>query len=212
MSAASNPDCFALLDDAAPGGRSRLLTGHVRTLRCVAFDAWPALLQEMQEALAQGLYAVALCSYELGHHIAGIAPRDAGVPLAQVLLFRQCEHLDSAAVAAWLAGRAGNNAAGLAGIEANVTETKFAAAIARIRDYIAAGDTYQVNYTYRLRFDTFGAPCALYGRLRARQPVPYGALVLADDGTAVLSLSPELFVRRTGNTLTAQPMKGTAPA
>ncbi len=213
--AAMDSGCFALLDDAAAGGRSRLLTGHVRTLRCTAFDAWPALLHDMEEALAQGLYAVALCSYELGHHIAGIAPREAGVPLAQVLLFRQCEHLDGAAVAQWLARRepqGGAGVAGLAGIHANVTEAEFTAAIDRIRDYIAAGDTYQVNYTYRLRFDAFGTPCALYQRLRARQPVPYGALVMADDGTAVLSLSPELFVRREGGTLTAQPMKGTAPA
>jgi para-aminobenzoate synthetase/4-amino-4-deoxychorismate lyase len=207
-----NPDCFALLDDAAAGGRSRLLTGHVRTLRCASFDAWPALLRDMEAALAQGLYAVTLLSYELGHHIVGIPPREAGVPLARVLLFRQCEHLDGEAVAQWLAERAGSGIAGLAGIHANVTETEFTAAIAQVREYIAAGDTYQVNYTYRLRFDAFGTPCALYQRLRARQPVPYGALVLADDGTAVLSLSPELFVRRTGNTLTAQPMKGTAPA
>jgi para-aminobenzoate synthetase/4-amino-4-deoxychorismate lyase len=205
-------DCFALLDDAAAGGRSRLLTGHVRTLRCTAFDTWPALLGEMEEALAGGLYAVILCSYELGHHIVGIPPRDGGVPLAQVLLFRRCEHLDGEAVARWLAERSGDGVAGLADIRANVAETQFTQAIARIRDYIAAGDTYQVNYTYRLRFDAFGDPCALYQRLRARQPVPYGALVLADDGTAVLSLSPELFVRRAGDILTAQPMKGTAPA
>ncbi|WP_338769121.1 aminodeoxychorismate synthase component I [Massilia sp. METH4] len=207
-----NPDCFALLDDAAAGGRSRLLTDHVRTLRCASFDTWPALLADMEAALAQGYYAVVLCSYELGHHIVGIPPRDAGVPLARVLLFRDCAHLDGEAVARWLAERAGDGVAGLADIGPNVTETQFTQAIGQIREYIAAGDTYQVNYTYRLRFDAFGAPCALYQRLRARQPVPYGALVLADDGTATLSLSPELFVRRDGDMLTAQPMKGTAPA
>jgi para-aminobenzoate synthetase/4-amino-4-deoxychorismate lyase len=42
--------------------------------------------------------------------------------------------------------------------------------------------------------------------------VPYGALVALDDGSAVLSLSPELFVRHQAGTLTARPMKGTAPA
>jgi para-aminobenzoate synthetase/4-amino-4-deoxychorismate lyase len=84
--------------------------------------------------------------------------------------------------------------------------------LARIHDYIAAGDTYQVNYTYRLRFDAFGAPAALYARLRARQPVPYGALLTLPDGGALLSLSPELFVRHAQGELTARPMKGTAPA
>jgi para-aminobenzoate synthetase/4-amino-4-deoxychorismate lyase len=111
-----HPDCFALLDDAAAGGRSRLLTGHVRTLRCTSFDTWPALLRDMEAALAEGLHAVALCSYELGHHIVGIPPREAGVPLARVLLFRQCDHLDGAAVTQWLKARAGDGMAGLAGI------------------------------------------------------------------------------------------------
>jgi para-aminobenzoate synthetase/4-amino-4-deoxychorismate lyase len=53
---------------------------------------------------------------------------------------------------------------------------------------------------------------ALYQRLRARQPVPYGALVMLPDGGALLSLSPELFVRHEGGALLARPMKGTAPA
>jgi para-aminobenzoate synthetase/4-amino-4-deoxychorismate lyase len=42
--------------------------------------------------------------------------------------------------------------------------------------------------------------------------VPYGALIALDDGSAVLSLSPELFVRHEDGVLTARPMKGTAPA
>ena len=63
-----------------------------------------------------------------------------------------------------------------------------------------------------MRFDAFGSPPALYARLRARQPVPYGALVMLPDGGALLSLSPELFVRNAQGELTARPMKGTAPA
>ena len=98
-------------------------------------------------------------------------------------------------------------------MRANVDEAEFTRALNRIHDYIAAGDTYQVNYTYRLRFDAFGSLHALYARLRARQPVPYGALVApARTASAVLSLSPELFVRHTGGELVTRPMKGTAPA
>lgn len=171
----------------------------------------------MEQALARGLHAVPVLSYELGHHIVGVKPRAAapGAPaLAQVLLFERCDQMSQAEVAAWLAAQAGPDAgpAGVAGIRANVSEAQFVDAIQRIRDYIAAGDTYQVNYTYRLHFDAFGSPFALYQRLRARQPVPYGALIGFDDGRAVLSLSPELFVRKEGDTLTARPMKGTAPA
>ncbi len=217
---------FALLDDASvdpatgAGRLSRLYTGHHATLACRDFAGWPGVLAGMEQALARGLHAVPVLSYELGQHIVGVAPRAAtpgagsAPPLAQVLLFERCEELTQQEVAAWLAARAADGAAeaGVAGIRANVTEAQFVDAIERIRDYIAAGDTYQVNYTYRLHFDAFGSLFALYQRLRARQPVPYGALIGFEDGRAVLSLSPELFVRREGDVLTARPMKGTAPA
>src|SRR5690606_11051865 len=65
---------------------------------------------------------------------------------------------------------------------------------------------------WRLRFDAYGSPLALYRRLRARQPVPYAALIALPDGRSVLSLSPELFVRHEQGRLLARPMKGTAPA
>jgi len=171
----------------------------------------------MEQALARGLHAVPVLSYELGHHIVGVAPRAAAAdapPLAQVLLFERCDELSQTEVADWLAAQAeaDTGPAGVADIRANVSEAQFVDAIQRIRDYIAAGDTYQVNYTYRLHFDAFGSLFAIYQRLRARQPVPYGALIGFDDGRAVLSLSPELFVRKEGDVLTARPMKGTAPA
>lgn len=229
-----NAEVFALLDDASDpsGARSRLYTGHLGTLRCDDGAAWPGLLERMQRALARGQYAVALCSYELGGQLLEVgARRPAHGPLAQILLFERCQPLTAAEVAAWLATRpeaeadgvadadTGTGAdrddggpAGVARVSATVDEAAFTRALARIHAYIEAGDTYQVNYTYRLRFDAFGAPAALYARLRARQPVPYGALVALEDGGALLSLSPELFVRHQRGELTARPMKGTAPA
>jgi para-aminobenzoate synthetase/4-amino-4-deoxychorismate lyase len=221
-----NAEVFALLDDASPegaqagGANSRLYTGHTGTLRCDDIGAWPQMLERMRTALARGEYAVTVLRYELGGELLGIAPGDAPVPahaaqpLAQILLFSDCAQLSAAEVGEWLAARSFpiERPAGVAGIHANITQDAFSAALARIRDYIEAGHTYQVNYTYRLRFDAFGGIHALYARLRGRQPVPYGALVGLDDGTAILSLSPELFVRHTDGVLTARPMKGTAPA
>lgn len=215
-------ECFALLDDASPlldgattvTTTSRLYTDHVATLRCNAIGDWPQVLDTMQAALARGEYAVTLCSYELGEQLLGIAATAPAAPLAQVLLFRRCELKTAAEVGDWLAAHSFpiERPAGIANVRANVDQPAFDAALARIHAYIEAGDTYQVNYTMRLRFDAFGAIHALYARLRARQPVPYGALVQLDDGSAVLSLSPELFVRHAGGLLTARPMKGTAPA
>ncbi|NGZ83443.1 chorismate-binding protein [Duganella aceris] len=222
-----NTEVFALLDDASPEGaqpgttRSRLYTGHTGTLRCDDIGAWPQLLQQMQAALARGEHAVTVLSYELGNALLGIAAPDAASataptapPLAQVLLFSHCAQLSAIQVGDWLAARSFpiDRPAGVAGIRANVTQDVFSAALARIHDYIERGHTYQVNYTYRLRFDAFGGIHALYARLRGRQPVPYGALIALDDGTAILSLSPELFVRHEHGVLTARPMKGTAQA
>jgi para-aminobenzoate synthetase/4-amino-4-deoxychorismate lyase len=216
-------EVFALLDDASPeasqaGSRSRLYTGHTATLRCDDIAAWPQVLAQMQAALARGEYAVSVCSYELGEQLLALGPAQTlttrSVPLAQILLFNCCTLLTAAEVADWLAARSFpiDRPAGIANIRANIDQEAFSAALARIHDYIAAGDTYQVNCTYRLRFDAFGGIHALYARLRGRQPVPYGALIGLEDGGAVLSLSPELFVRHAGGVLTARPMKGTAPA
>ena len=213
---------FALLDDASADGHaqalSRLYSGHAGTLACIDAAGWDEVLREMEAALRRGLYAVPVLTYELGAHLLGIHARPLDTPLAQVLLFERCERMTAEQAARWVATRAGagtavdTSAAGIAGVQANVDETRFVDAIGRIRDYIAAGDTYQVNYTYRLRFDAFGSIFALYQRLRARQPVPYGALIGLPDGGAVLSFSPELFVRHEAGTLLARPMKGTAPA
>ncbi|MYM33044.1 aminodeoxychorismate synthase component I [Duganella sp. FT94W] len=220
-----NTEVFALLDDASPeatltGGRSRLYTEHAGTLRCDDIAQWPQLLEQMQAALARGEYAVTVCTYELGEALLEAAPPRAvppgqtPAPLARILLFRRCALLSAAEVGDWLAARSFpiERPAGVANIRANIDQQAFSGALARIHDYIAAGDTYQVNYTYRLRFDAFGGIHALYARLRGRQPVPYGALIALDDGSAVLSLSPELFVRHEDGELTARPMKGTAPA
>ena len=210
--------CFALLDDASASdpaeARSRLYTGLAGALACTDAGKWPQLLDDMQDALGRGLHAVALLTYELGGHLLGTGAHEVAGPLAQVLLFERCEHLSKPQVAAWLAAQTvdGEGPAGIGAVRADIDEAQFTEALARIHALIEAGDTYQVNYTYRLRFDAFGSLAALFERLRARQPVPYGAMIALPGGDAVLSLSPELFVRHAGGELLARPMKGTAPA
>lgn len=100
--------------------------------------------------------------------------------------------------------------AGVGGVRASIGQEAYAAAIERIKELIFAGDCYQVNFTFPLDFEWFGSPAALYARLRQRQPVRYGGFV-GDDTSALVSLSPELFLERVGNRLITRPMKGTAP-
>ncbi len=203
--------CFALLDDCNATEQaplSRLYTGYCRALSCSLAEQLPALLAEVESS---ALHAVILLSYELGAAMQQIVPHGDG-PLAHVLLFDTCQHLSGDAVAHWLASHDDAQPSGIANLQPTLDGAGFDQAIAQIHAYIAAGDAYQINFTYRLRFEAYGAPIALYQRLRARQPVPYGALIALPDGTTVLSHSPELFIRHTAGQLTTQPMKGTALA
>lgn len=78
----------------------------------------------------------------------------------------------------------------------------------RIHRYIAAGDTYQVNYSYRLRAPFAGDPWPLFTRLAAAHDPEFGGYVHTGRWT-LLSLSPELFFRRNGERIESIPMKGT---
>ena len=225
MAAEERDAVFALLDDSgstALRSSTRLYTGFVRERVCAdaaQFDAAVAAVVADQRA---GLHAVVLADYEFGRGLSGIgigdvqfqATQQGDAPL-RFLLFERCARLSREAADAWLAQRDGGAAqpsvAGTANLRASVDRAQFAAAIEAIHAALRDGDSYQVNYTYRLAFDVFGAPLALYRRLRDRQPVPYGALIALPDGRWVLSCSPELFVGKTGATLLARPMKGTAP-
>ncbi|MCA8374313.1 aminodeoxychorismate synthase component I [Burkholderia multivorans] len=205
---------FALLDDCdstASARSSRLYSGFVRERVCTD----PARLDALDAALAQdlrdGLHAVVVGDYEFGRNLQRAQPGHA--PL-RFLLYARCERLSRAEVDAWLAAQDGADTPSIAGVahmRKSVTRDAFGAAIAAVHDALRAGDSYQINYTYRMNFEVFGTPLALYRRLRARQPVRYGALIALRDGAWIVSCSPELFVEKHGELLRARPMKGTAP-
>jgi para-aminobenzoate synthetase component 1 len=86
------------------------------------------------------------------------------------------------------------------------------ARVERIRDYLAAGDVYQVNLARRLvaRVVAPGDPLALYEALAEVAPAPYGALI-ETDGIALISGSPERFLASVGDRIETRPIKGTRP-
>ncbi|MEN8874472.1 MAG: aminodeoxychorismate synthase component I, partial [Pacificibacter sp.] len=86
---------------------------------------------------------------------------------------------------------------------------RYKAAFDRAKSYIEAGDCYQVNLTFPVDVHSDATPRQLYDALRARQPVPYGALIETDHHT-LLSRSPELFFKTdAAGKITVRPMKGT---
>lgn len=91
----------------------------------------------------------------------------------------------------------------------SIDERVYTDAIMHIKECIARGETYQVNYTYRLHAHFSGDPWPFFLRIVQAQQADYGAYL--DTGRFVVcSASPELFFHLEGSRLTARPMKGTA--
>ena len=207
---------FTLLDDSdatASHPSSRLYTELQQELICADAAQFPLVAGQLQSALQQGLYGVVALTYELGVALQGLDTSVLSSQPSRILLYKHCQQLSREQVSDWLQQQTNTDEiAGVAALRSSVDEGEFTQAIERIQNYIAAGDTYQVNYTFRFHFKAYGHVAALYQRLRERQSVPYGALMVLPDGCAILSLSPELFIRHQQGELYARPMKGTAAA
>ncbi len=96
----------------------------------------------------------------------------------------------------------------LGALTSSLSQPEYDEAIRRIKEYISSGDTYQVNYTIRLRASFLGDPWHLFLSMVRAQPTGYSAWV--DTGRlAICSASPELFFRLEREHITCKPMKGT---
>lgn len=95
--------------------------------------------------------------------------------------------------------------------QACIDRDTYLAAVRRSVDYVHAGDVFQVNYAHEFRAPVGGDPVALYLALRRHNPAPFSALLDLGGGAAVLSTSPELFLRLRGRHVVTRPIKGTRP-
>jgi para-aminobenzoate synthetase/4-amino-4-deoxychorismate lyase len=212
--ALARPAPFALFDASLGDDSdwSRMLHELQDDIVCRKAEEIAACFQRIETCLADGYHVLGLFDYELGYALhRKLNPLlRTERPLFRALAFRRMERLKRAEIDAWLAEQLATTArpSGVADIHHAVTEGEYLQAIERIRRYIHNGDCYQINYTFRIGFDYFGEPLALYRSMRERQRVSYGAFIALPE-QSILSFSPELFVRRAGNTLTAKPMKGT---
>lgn len=108
----------------------------------------------------------------------------------------------------------GSEAARRLGIRSTFSRPEYLAAVARVREYILAGDIFQANLSQRFEAklsDSDSAP-RLYRRLRKVNPAPFAAY-LDLEGVQVLSASPERFLRVEGASglVESRPIKGTRP-
>lgn len=96
--------------------------------------------------------------------------------------------------------------------DSRTTKDEFVAAVERAKEFIAAGDIYQVNLAQEFvaKVEGTGSLFALYEVLREATPAPMGAW-LSLDGKEILSTSPELFLKISGRGIETRPIKGTRP-
>lgn len=200
-------------DDLSPGSeRSFRLVGAVGVLEARRPDEVPRVIEAAERASRRGLWVGGFVAYEAAPGLdpaMAVRPREPGdpfeaLPLAWFGLFERRETLPVPEPAL----RTPRPEPGTPW-EPSVGRERYDAAIARIRELIAAGETYQVNHTLRLRARIAGDDRGFYRDLVLAQRGGYAAYL--DIGRyRVLSASPELFFRVDGRRITTRPMKGTA--
>ncbi len=93
-------------------------------------------------------------------------------------------------------------------LELNETESEYKRSISEIKRLIAVGDTYQVNYTLKSKFNFSGNIAPFVASLIFNQSAEYSAFI-NDENKYIISSSPELFFRTEGDKIISKPMKGT---
>jgi len=169
---------------------------NIRTAQRI--DEVVSVLEFAEREARSGSHVAVLLSYEAAPAFdaafATHAPSD--FPLAWAAVFDDAsadEQLESYSSSEW---------------KPLVTRDEYDRSVSRIRELIAAGDTYQVNYSFPLTSSFKGDAFAWYQDLCVAQGAQYS--VYLDLGRyKVLCLSPELFFERCGDRVITRPMKGT---
>lgn len=199
---------FVLLDDArtTEASSSRLYRDPVDMIVATTRDEVSNALERLR---AESRPVAGFVSYEAGHALEHrIARLGSGSPLPLIWfgVFDGYVEVAPADVSKMLP----DPLAGWLGKPVpRMSRRDYGKAFDRVAEYIAAGDIYQVNLSYRADVATAGHPLSLYAGLRKRALAGYGGVVWTGRDW-LLSLSPELFFALQDGKVTTRPMKGTA--
>ncbi|HEY54258.1 MAG TPA: aminodeoxychorismate synthase component I [Caldilineae bacterium] len=169
-------------------------------------DVLPALRRVEQATTQQNLYAAGFLAYEAAPAFDAALrthPPKPDLPLLWFGLYGKpdkSERLPKPAQEAFAFGE----------WQASVSRPDFLDAVEQIKDHIARGDTYQVNYTFRLRAPFRGSAWSFFCSLERAQQIHFAAYV-DTNAHIICSASPELFFQLDGEQLSSRPMKGTVP-
>ncbi len=93
---------------------------------------------------------------------------------------------------------------------ANMNQPEYGQRFHKVKQYLHAGDCYQINLAMRFGSSYQGSPWSAYRLLRKKNPMPMAAFIKLPE-SAILCLSPERFLQINGNNVVTQPIKGTSP-
>lgn len=181
----------------------------------------PLLFSRLETALASGFHVAGFVSYECGYHFEpfpGARLSSEELPLAWFGIYPSPIVFDHAQGCFTGPGLLSPVAAGPEKIPAaladgaalEITKDEYCAKILEIKERIASGETYQVNFTDRVSFPLRTSAATAFEALSRHQTVAYGALINMAD-LHILSFSPELFFRIRDGRIWTRPMKGTMP-
>jgi len=212
-----------LLETSRVDGMNRqsyLFREPIQILSASTLDEMPSLFERVETALADGFYAAGYVGYECGYHFQQVRPDALPVPelpLAWFGIYRD------PAVFVHPVNAPENDASSLirdkpesiltmpaGAVALSISEDAYSEKVRRVKEYIQAGDTYQVNLTDRVEATFDGPVDEIFALLSTRQPVAYSAFLHVGDAY-ILSLSPELFFKIDKGTIVTRPMKGTMP-
>jgi para-aminobenzoate synthetase/4-amino-4-deoxychorismate lyase len=212
-------EIYALLEDSKSDdkdSRNLLFTDAQELIIAWSEEELSSAIEKIEELKSEGLYLCGYLSYEAGFHFIDKAikkrlPDHPTQPLLYFVAFKKMESISRENLDKSFAEIDTYPEAELCphNFSMSVAKDTYLEAIRKIRRYIIAGDTYQINYTIKYKFDLLGNAISLYKALRKTQPVEFGA-VLNFPNSNIVSLSPELFVKKKDGMLYAKPMKGTA--
>ncbi|MBU2063002.1 MAG: aminodeoxychorismate synthase component I, partial [Candidatus Omnitrophica bacterium] len=199
---------------------SYIFTQPADIIRCHEPQKLKACFSRLKQYLGRGYYTAGFLSYEAGYAFEkslGPKPRYS-FPLIWMGAFKSVLIFDHAKNKFIKAGKempvpscapsAIKPDYQIQNLRLNLSRAEYLKNIREIKRYIAGGDTYQVNYTLKYKFNFSGCPFSLYQDLTTSQPVNYAAFIKSGDFT-ILSLSPELFFKKTKRDIFVRPMKGT---
>jgi para-aminobenzoate synthetase/4-amino-4-deoxychorismate lyase len=126
-------------------------------------------------------------------------------PLVWLGVYEACDRMDADSVDVGPSDSPGD----VYQLRMNVEKAEYQSAVERVKRYIEAGDVYQINYTAKLKFEHTGTACGMFARLRRAHPVDHSAWINTGE-RQIISLSPELFLRREADRVLTRPMKGTS--